>query len=99
MHLFDHRGLQQPGVTHLGKKLCKLANCQVYDLLPLFFHKRGRSTYHQLEVTALNDFSLLQPRFMQLRFLKHPLDGTVEEYSVLKIGDLTVKPEMDSSNR
>src|SRR5438445_4101499 len=35
----------------------------------------------------------------QAGFVKHPLDRAVEQHSMIKLANLTIKPEMNSSDR
>ena len=95
-HFFHHGGFDQLRLRDQGKELRQFPQRQIDDLLALHLdHGLGRA-HHQLDIAARLATALLR---LQARFVKHPLNGCVQQDRMLQIGDLPIEPKVNAGDR
>src|SRR5208282_2838681 len=97
-------------IARSGKKLLRFLHRHVDDLCFRLFNQAPGAAYDQLNVAAVaviprfvlassNVARFFAATFNEPRFMKHPLDGAVEQNGVIEFADLTIKPDLYASDR
>jgi len=90
--------------THREKTLPLLSHRHLDNLRLRLFNQTPRAAYNQLDIAALAVpaifvMNVVVTSFNEPRFVKHPLDGPVEQDGVIELADLAIEPEMDAGDR
>ena len=96
MNFFHDGCLGQFGVAHSRKEVAEFSNRQIDNLLARLVNQRLRRANDQFEITA--GIAQLAPRIQDFRFLKHPLDRSLQQDGMFERCDLAVEPQMDACN-